>query len=78
MEWREVYVVSRAFSDFAQQNPVNPINDGTIQFSRPVKSQPVLIEICDENILHLQKAARMEQRNSVLKTFERTRTCVKT
>ena len=78
MKRREVHVVSGAFPDFAKQCTVHPVHDGAIQFSRSVKPQPVFVEVGDENVLHLQEAARMKERKRVVKAFERAGTQMKT
>ena len=65
-----MHVVASAFSDFAKQNAVHPVHYGTIQFPGAVKTEPVLVEVCDENILNLQKAAGVEERNGIVKALQ--------
>jgi hypothetical protein len=73
MERREVHVVACPFAYLLQQHAVHPVHDGALQLPRSVKAQPVLIEVGDENILNLQVAARIEQRNRVGKALQRSR-----
>src|SRR6266849_2507753 len=71
-ERREVYVVARAFRGLAQQNTIHPVHDRAVQLSRSVKSQPVLVQVGNENVLDLQVAAGAEQRKRVAETFQRS------
>ncbi len=77
-EWGEVNVVAGTLSHFSKQDAIHPVDDRTIEFSRAVKSEPVVLQAGDENVLDLKEAARMEERKRVAKAFERTGTHVKT
>src|SRR5215469_10313768 len=74
LKWHEMQIVACAVRDLAQQRAVHPVHDRTVEFSWTVKSHTVIGQIRDENVLHLQIAARMEQRQRISKTFQRAGT----
>ena len=65
-----MYVVATPLRDFSQQRAVDRVYDGAVEFPWTVESHTVVIEICHENILHLQKAPRVKQRQCIAKTFQ--------
>src|SRR5580704_7026513 len=71
LEWSEVQIVARALGHFAEQRAIDPVDDRAVELARAVKSHRVFLQLGDENILHLQVAARMQQRQRVAKTIER-------
>src|ERR1700692_4237281 len=73
LERHETDVEAGPFRYLPQQSSVDPVHDGPVQLSRTVEAYPVLIELRDKNILNLQIAARIEQRQSVAEAFYRAR-----
>src|SRR5579863_1733764 len=68
---REMQVVARSFGHSFQQRTVDPIYNRSVQLSRTVEANAVIVEVRYKYILHLQIAAGMEQRNGVHEAFKR-------
>src|SRR6516162_5481850 len=66
-------VVSGLRADLRQQRAVNPVYDRPIHFTRSAKHSAVVFEFRDEDVLNLEIAAWMQQRNRVEKTLDGAR-----
>src|SRR4029453_18506285 len=69
---REVHVVPGARADSSQQRAVDPGHERAIQLPRALEPFAVVVHLADEDVLHLQKAARMQQRQGVREALTRS------
>src|SRR5262245_25641791 len=68
-ERREVHVVAGAGADGAQQGAVHPAHDGAVELAWAAEALPVLVHGGHEDVLHLEIAAGMEERQRVDKAL---------
>src|ERR1700733_5169201 len=71
-------VVARSFGHSFQQRAIAPINNRSVQLSRTVEANAVIVEVRYKYILHLKIAAGMEQRNRIHEALEGPGTEVET
>src|SRR5580692_10540093 len=67
---REVQVVAGSLGHSFQQSAIHPVYDRSIQLSRTVEANAILIKVRYKYILHLKIAAGMQKRNGVHEAFQ--------
>ena len=69
MERPEMDVISGLRANFGEQCAVDPVYDGSVHFAGSAKQLAVILKLRNENVLHLQVSARMQERHRVDETF---------
>src|SRR3954469_17120242 len=64
-------VIAGAGTNGAQQRAVHPRDERSVQLSRSPESLAVIVHVADEDVLHLEEAARVQQRQRISEAFAR-------
>ena len=71
MERGEVDVVAGVLADAFEERSVDPVYDGAVHLAGAAEGFLVFLEIANENILHLQVTAGVQQRQGLQETLQR-------
>src|SRR5688500_341498 len=62
----KIHMVPRACAYCMQERAVHPCHERAVEFSRPAEAVHVILDAGDEDVLHLQVAARVQQCRGVV------------